>query len=121
MKLTGDHFVIGALAAAVLGYIAYQEYQSRPALAGGAQRHVTGPSVRGSALDVTLGQVTPNHLLWFGPTMRPPGWVPHRVTYPTRPGQNLEILMQGAPGSCPVAIPPEERTWMFTPPAEVDL
>lgn len=121
MSIKSEHVIIGALAAGVLGYIALQEYQSRPALKGGAQRHVTGTAVRGAALDVSLGQVTPDHLLWFGPTFRPPGWVPHRVKYNPYPGQNLEILMHGAPGSCPVAVPPEDRVWMFNPPAEVDL
>ena len=121
MKLKSEYLLVGAAAAIVVGYIAYWEYQTRPALAGGGKRHVTGPSVRGSALDNTLGQITPNHLLWFGPTYRPPGWVPHRVQYPTYPGQNLEILMHGAPGICPVAVPLEDRVWMFTPPAEVDL
>lgn len=89
---------------------------------GSASRHVTGQSVRGSALDAAVGQVTPDHLLWFGPSMRPPGWVPHRVQYPAWPGENLELLINGAPMACVTRVVPRaQRAWMFAPPSEVDL
>ena len=121
MKLGIEHFALAVVAAGVVAYVGKDLFDTRPQLAGGAQRHVAPLSVRGSALDVSMGQITPTHLLWWGQTMRPPGWVPHRVSYPTYPGQNLEILQFGAPGGCPVAIPLEQRTWIFEPPSEVDL
>ena len=88
---------------------------------GGKPRHVSPPSIRGSALDNTMGQVTPDEYLFFGPAMRPPGWVPHKVRYPMTPGQELERLIYGAPMVCPTNVPGSLKGWMFEPPSEVDI
>jgi len=88
---------------------------------GGKPRHVSPPSICGSALDNTMGQVTPDEMLFFGPSMRPAGWVPHKVRYHRTPGQELQRLIYGAPMVCPVAVPDSLKPWLFEPPSEVDI
>lgn len=95
---------------------------TRSMIRGSATRYLAPAAVRGSALDNSLGQVTPECLLHYGPTMRPPGWVAHRLRYPATPGENLERLTHGAPMACVTpAVPKAERGWLFAPPAEVDI
>jgi hypothetical protein len=119
VKLTPLQLGVGA---AVLATAAC--YIWRDSLMGGmrasATRHLAPSAVRGATLDHALGQVTPEHLLFFGPTMRPPHWTPHRVRYTRRPGEEMERLMMGAPGSCGVSVPRESRGWLWAPPSEVD-
>lgn len=88
---------------------------------GGGGRVLAPSAVAGAALDDSLGRVTPDHLLWYGPTMRPLHWSVHRMSYPVTPGLELERLIHGAPGSCVTnSVPRELRGWLFAPPAEVD-
>jgi hypothetical protein len=109
----------GALAALAALYIWRDDIATRYQR-GGAGRHLAASAVSGAALDTSLGQRCPDHLLHYGPTMLPPHWTPHRVKYPATPGQELERLMYGAPGSCAVAVPRAQRGWLFAPPSEED-
>lgn len=119
--MTQPRWAVPALAGVGLLAAVYIWRDSKPmALRGGYDRHVPDQSMRGAALDNTLGQVTPGHLLHYGPTMRPADWTPHRMTYPATPGQELERLTYGAPGVCAVAVPRAQRGWLFNPPSEVD-
>lgn len=110
-----------AAVAAVAAVYVWRDAKYRKMIGGAYKRHLMGSGVRGAALDNSLGQVTPDHLLFFGPTMRPPHWRPHRMSYPAAPGQELERLVYGAPGACSVAVPRELRGWLFAPPSEVDF
>jgi len=111
---------IVAIAAAWIGWDWYQAYHPSGQV-GGAKRHLNTYAVRDAALDASAGMITPDHLIHFGPTARPPDWGPHRVRYPATPGQELERLMYGAPGACVTpAVPRALRGWMFEPPSEVD-
>ena len=84
-------------------------------------RQVGEQAARGAALDNTLGMVTPDCYLWWGPKMRPPDWTPHRMRYTVAPGGEIERLIYGAPGSCVTpAVPKALRGWLFAPPSEVD-
>lgn len=106
---------------ALIGWTWWSNQQDQDERAGaGYTRRVSDSGIYGAALDGTLGQLTPDHLVWFGPRMRPPHWCPHRVRYPTTPGYELERLTYGAPGSYNVVTPPSERGWLFAPPSEVD-
>lgn len=120
-----DHVILIWLSGAMLVLLGWTFFQGRyrTASRGGDlnKRVLQGSAVRGAALDNSLGQVTPNDLLWWGPTMRPPHWTPHRVTYPATPGANLEMLINGGPMACVTnSVPRELRGWLFNPPAEVD-
>lgn len=111
---------MAGLGAALIGWDWYQAYHpSRRA--GGYQRHLNNYAIRDAALDASCGMITPDHLIHFGPTARPPDWTPHRMRYPATPGQELERLTYGAPGACVTpAVPRALRGWMFEPPSEVD-
>jgi len=109
-----------AVAAAWIGWDWYQAYHPS-GQAGGAKRHLQHYDSMPAALDISAGMITPDHLIHYGPTARPPDWGPHRVRYPATPGQELERLIYGAPGSCVTpAVPRALRGWMFNPPSEVD-
>lgn len=110
---------LGALALA-LGWCWYDQGDAQAAR-GQMKRIVASPSMRGAALDNSRGLVTPDHLLWWGPPVCPPHWVPHRVRYPISPGQELGRILYGAPGASVVGMPRSERPWAFCPPAEVDI
>lgn len=113
---------LAAIAGGILAIVLFLRWRDENMLQrGGKPRHVSPPSIRGSALDNTLGQVTPDEYLFFGPAMRPPGWVPHKVRYHAYPGQELQRLIYGAPMVSPNCVPGELKGWMFEPPAEVDI
>lgn len=111
---------IAAAVIAVASWYVWRDAQCTRMRGGSHARHLTGSAVRGSALDTSLGQVTPDHMLFFGPTARPAGWVPHAMSYPRSPGQEMQRLIYGAPGAYACVIPKSLRGWMFAPPAEVD-
>lgn len=107
----------------LLGVVAWWCYADSYAQSqrGGGGRMLSPSAVTGAALDDSLGRVTPDHLLWYGPTMRPLHWSAHRLTYPVTPGVELERLIHGAPGAAVTgSVPRELRGWLFAPPAEVD-
>ena len=87
---------------------------------GGVGRHVAAGAVRPQMLDGAAGHITPDALQHFGPKVLPAHWVKHRMSYPLTPGYNLERLMFGAPGSCAIAVPNNQRPWLFAPPSEMD-
>lgn len=114
--------IAGAVGAVVAGYCYAQYATTATAKRASNGREVPAPSIRGAALDATLGQVTPDHLRhWYGPPELPAGWQPHRMCYPHTPGYELERITHGAPGCCVTpAVPRAQRGWLFCPPAEVD-
>ena len=110
--------VAGVLGVAAWGFYADAYGQSQR---GGGGRVLAPSAVAGAALDDSLGRVTPDHLLWYGPTMRPLHWCAHKLTYPLTPGIELERLIHGAPGAAVTnSVPRELRGWLFAPPSEVD-
>lgn len=108
--------------AALLGYSILGQRDPN-ATRGGRPPRVPGVSaVQGASLDITPGFMTPEHLLWFGPSGPvPQHWQPHRVRYPLTPGSEINRLIYGAPMSCNTVTPASERPWLFDPPAEVDF
>jgi hypothetical protein len=121
--MSREHMVLALATAALAGALAYAELagRSETAARGNPGRQVPPPSIRGAALDASLGMVTPDHLQWWGPKMRPPEWIPHRVRYSLAPGQEIERLIFGAPGCCNTALPRAQRGWMFAPPSNEDI
>lgn len=123
MNLNVEKLTLGGMIAIAAAWVGWDLYQAnRPVgAADGYRRYTKTGAIRGAALDAAAGMVTPDHLIHYGPTMRPADWQPHRVRYPATPGQELERLMYGAPGSCVTpAVPRALRGWLFQPPAEVD-
>lgn len=119
-----DHVALIVLSAGILGLMGYQMYTAKYAMrkrGGDNARYVAASGIYGAALDDTFGMVTPEHLIHYGPTMRPASWTPHRVTYPETPGVNLERLIYGASGACDTVTPRAQRGWLFAPPSEVDI
>lgn len=112
-----------AALALLAALVAYQFYCGKrdEKIRGSATRHVPEQSIRGAALSAYAGQITPDHLLFYGPTGRPADWVPHRVRYPATPGQNIERLIYGAPMASPASGDPVLQSWAFCPPSEEDM
>lgn len=122
MKL-GLNMRIGGMLAIAAVLVAWDWYRAGHPTGqrGGYKRHLNTHAVHGAALDAAAGMITPDHLIHYGPTARPPGWGPHRVRYPPTPGQELERLTFGAPGACVTpTVPRAQRVWMFDPPSEMD-
>lgn len=114
------YMLIGGLAV-LLGWQYYSEQYATRTRGGADHAARTRDSgIYGAALDNSLGQVTPQHLLWWGPSMRPPHWQPHRVRYPLAPGREIERLIYGVPGSCNDTVSKADRGWLWAPPSEVD-
>jgi hypothetical protein len=118
VKTPATPVLLTGAAAALAAWYIWRD-RTAPARAG-TGRHLAPSATHGATLDSSLGQVTPDHLIHYGPTMRPPHWVPHKVKYPATPGMEIERLIHGGPGACAAAIPRADRGWMFNPPSETD-
>lgn len=119
-----DRTLACALVAAVAAVIGWQYFSEQTDMRarGGADHaaRTRDSGIYGAALDNSLGQVTPQNFLWWGPSMRPPHWVPHRVRYAMVPGREIERLIYGAPGCYNDTVPKADRGWLWAPPSEVD-
>lgn len=116
-----DDRALMLLAALAAGLIGYGMWRGQSGARASWARRVGPSAIEGAALDASLGRITPDHLLWFGPPQTPAHYTPHRVTYPVTPGREMQRLIHGAPGSCVTpAVPAGERGWLFSPPSEVD-
>lgn len=91
MTLTWQHAALGAAVLGV-GWLAWRDWEAYGER-GGAGRIVSAGAVRPRT---------------------------HAVRYPHTPGEEIQRLMNGAPGAYACAVPRPLRGWLFAPPAEED-
>lgn len=111
----------GAALAALAAWWWWADGRAQAARGGGERRELAPSAVLPAGLDATLGQLTPERLLAYGPGRLPVSWRRHGVRYPATPGAELGRLQSGAPGASITAVPRELRGWLVAPPAEVDF
>lgn len=119
MSSDDERLALIAVSALVAGMIGWALWSvTTPRYGRGGRYVMRGTTISGAALDTTCGQMTPDHLVWFGwPNA---AYVPHRVSYPLTPGKEISRLIYGAPGVYNQVTPRADRGWLFAPPAEVD-
>lgn len=86
----------------------------------GTGRSLAGAATTAAPLAAAMPMITPEELRHFGPTIIPPGWIKHRMSYSDVPGRELQRLIHGGPGACTPPIPRSLRGWIYDPPAEKD-
>lgn len=109
-----------ALAALAACYIYRDDFAMARRGGAGTGRSLAGAATTAHPLDARRPMITPDELIHFGPAVIPSNWVRHRMTYGTRPGQELERLIYGAPGAGRPPVPASLRGWLYDPPAEQD-
>lgn len=119
MKATGPLLLAGGLAA-LAGWMIWRERCARADRGGAPVRHLLPAATRRTPLSEAIGQITPDHLAHYGPTVLPAHWVAHKVRYSPTPGAELQRLIYGAPGAVDCTVPRAQRGWLYAPPSEMD-
>ncbi len=119
MNGNDERLALIAVAALVAGMIGWALWSvTTPRYERGGRYVMRGTTISGAALDTTCGQLAPDHLNWFG--WPHAAYVPHKMLYPLAPGTEISRLIYGAPGAYNQVTPSSQRSWLFTPPSEVD-